>query len=295
MPPPIITEGTGYVLFAYDVAHAFDLAAAETRLASATQRQTVKQKRRAPAFFEYDPAPLRVTEPADSLAVGEHVTAPYVEFVLYDFGAVSVSYAIPLQGPLTGLPALSTMLYGNEQLQADSRRRVQQLIEALGDAAIRSRLADFERLRGVPDRGVHRAARGVHAVDRERTDGGPGAARRVAPPVAAGSERRPRVAPLVRAERRDADRHRRDPVVRPGGGGCAGGDRIREHPAARDAVPGRAARRGARAGLRPARPLARATPILAQSLRGSAPAPRAAAARRGGPVRAGDERPEADR
>src|SRR5213595_2017321 len=143
MPPPIITEGTGYVLFAYDVAHAFDLAAAETRLASATQRQTVKQKRRAPAFFEYDPAPLRVTEPADSLAVGEHVTAPYVEFVLYDFGAVSVSYAIPLQGPLTGLPALSTMLYGNEQLQADSRRRVQQLIEALGDAAIRSRLADF--------------------------------------------------------------------------------------------------------------------------------------------------------
>src|SRR5438876_1121136 len=143
MPPPILTEGTGYVLFAYDVAHAFDLAAAERRLASATQRQTVKQKRRAPAFFEYDPAPLRVTEPADSLAVGEHVTAPYVEFVRYDFGAMSVSYAIPLQGPLTGLPALSKILYGNEQLQADSRRRVQQLIEALGDAAIRSRLADF--------------------------------------------------------------------------------------------------------------------------------------------------------
>src|SRR5216684_557924 len=131
MPPPIIAEGTGYVLFAYDAAHAFDLAAAERRLASATQRQTVKQKRRAPAFFEYDPAPLRVTEPAESLAVGGHVTAPYVEFVLYDFGAVSVSYAIPLQGPLTGLPALSTMLYGNEQLQADSRGRVQQLIEAL--------------------------------------------------------------------------------------------------------------------------------------------------------------------
>src|SRR5207253_5143678 len=109
MASPIIAQGTGYVLFAYDVAHAFDLAGAETRLASATQRQTVKQKRRAPAFFEYDPAPLRVTEPADSLAVGEHVTAPYVEFVLYDFGAVSVSYAIPLQGPLTGLPALSTM------------------------------------------------------------------------------------------------------------------------------------------------------------------------------------------
>src|SRR5256712_8623776 len=143
MASPMTAAGTGYVLFANDVTHACVLAAADTRLASATQRQTVKQKRRAPAFFEYDPAPLRVTEPAESLAVGEHVTAPYVEFVLYDFGAMSVSYAIPLQGPFTGLPGLSTILYGNEQLETDSRRRVQQLVEALGDAAIRSRLADF--------------------------------------------------------------------------------------------------------------------------------------------------------
>src|SRR5438094_10379678 len=143
MAPPMIAEGTCYVLFAYDVAHAFDLAAAERRLASATQRQTVKQKRRAPAIFEYDPAPLRVTEPAESLRVDEHSTAPSVEFVLYDFGAVSASYAIPLQSRLTWLPALSAAPYENEQLLPDSRRRVQQLVEALGDAAIRSRLADF--------------------------------------------------------------------------------------------------------------------------------------------------------
>src|SRR5256886_16385689 len=110
MPPPIITEGTGYVLFAYDVAHAFDLAAAETRLASATQRQTVKQKRRAPAFFEYDPAPLRVTEPADSLAVGGDVTAPYVEVVLFDFGAGAGGYSLPPSGPPPGRPGLRTVV-----------------------------------------------------------------------------------------------------------------------------------------------------------------------------------------
>jgi len=143
MAPPTIAQGTCYVLFAYDAAHAIDLVTAERRLASVTERQTVKQKRRAPAFFEYDPAPLRVTEPAESLRVDEHSTAPSVEFVLYDFGAVSVSYAIPLQGRLTCLPALSAALYGNEQLLADSRRRVQQLVEALGEAAIRSRLAEF--------------------------------------------------------------------------------------------------------------------------------------------------------
>src|SRR5256714_13004658 len=122
MPPPIITEGTGYVLFAYDVAHAFDLAAAETRLASATQRQTVKQKRRAPAFFEYDPAPLRVTEPADSLAIGGPLTAPPVAFVLYDFGAVSVSYALPPPGPPTRPPGLRPILYRDEPPPSGSPR-----------------------------------------------------------------------------------------------------------------------------------------------------------------------------
>jgi hypothetical protein len=144
MAPPIIARGTCYALFAYEVAHAIDLAAAERRLASATQeRQTVKQKRRAPAFFEYDPAPLRVTEPADQLAIGTHATAPYVELVLYDFGAVSVSYAISLDGSLAALPDLSTALYGNEPLEADARRRVHRLLETLGEAALRTRVADF--------------------------------------------------------------------------------------------------------------------------------------------------------
>src|SRR5436189_6126462 len=121
MAPPIIAEGTCYVLFAYDVAHAFDLAAAERRLASATQRQTVKQKRRAPAFFEYDPAPLRVTEPAESLRVDEHSTVPSVEFVLYDFGAVAVSDAIPLQGPLTWLRAPRPAIDRKKRMLDDSR------------------------------------------------------------------------------------------------------------------------------------------------------------------------------
>lgn len=143
MSTPTIARGTCYVLFAYEVAHAIDLVAAERRLARAAQRQTVKEKRRAPAFFEYDPAPLRVTAPAEPVTVAGRATAPAVELVLYDFGAVSVSYAIPLEGPLAALPALSAALYGNEALQAGSRRCVQQLLETLGDAAIRSRLADF--------------------------------------------------------------------------------------------------------------------------------------------------------
>ena len=138
-----IRAGTCHALLAYEVAYAIDLEAAERRIAAATERQTVKQKRRAPASFEYRPAPLRVTWDAASLSVGDHATAPSVEIVLYDFGAVSVSYAIPLTGPFGALPGLSAELYGNPHLLADSRRHVERLLETLGDAAARPRVADF--------------------------------------------------------------------------------------------------------------------------------------------------------
>jgi hypothetical protein len=136
---PVIARGACHVLFAYEVAQAIDLDAAEARLAA--ERQTVKHKRRAPAFFEYRPPPLRVTRPGVAHAVGIHATAPAVDIVLYDFGAVSVSYDIPLADPLGALPALADALWGHAGLLADSRRQVEALLDALGDAAVRPRIA----------------------------------------------------------------------------------------------------------------------------------------------------------
>lgn len=130
-------------MFAYEAAQAIDLDAAERRLLAGTERQTIKQKRRAPASFEYRPAPLRVTRGGEPQALNGHRTTAGVEVVLYDFGAVSVSYAIPLGGALAALPTLAEQLWGNERLLADSRRHVEQLLGQLGDAAIRPRLADF--------------------------------------------------------------------------------------------------------------------------------------------------------
>ncbi|HVH10320.1 MAG TPA: hypothetical protein VM736_11030 [Gemmatimonadales bacterium] len=143
-PPELtVTKGACYPLFAYEVALAIDLDQAERRILAGTERQTVKQKRRAPAFFEYRPAPLRVSVPADPLALGPFQTGPSVEVVLYDFGAVSLSYVIPLEGPLRSLAVLSNALWGNERLVADSRRHVERVMQTLGDAAVRPRIADF--------------------------------------------------------------------------------------------------------------------------------------------------------
>lgn len=138
-----IARGTCYPLFAYDLAYAIDLDAAERRVLAAKERQTVKAKRRAPAFFEYRPAPLRVTQESAPVALGTYRTAPAVEVVLYDFGAASVRYAIPLEGPLSALPQLAADLWGNGALLADSRSQVRRLLHTLGDAAARPQVADF--------------------------------------------------------------------------------------------------------------------------------------------------------
>ena len=137
-----IAKGTCYSLFAYEVAQAIDLGVAEQRLVAEAERQTIKQKRRAPAYFEYRPAPLRVFRQSLAHTHGAYRTAPMVEIVLYDFGAVSVSYASPIDGPLMGLPSLADELWGNARLLADSRRHVEQLLQSLGDAATRPQIGD---------------------------------------------------------------------------------------------------------------------------------------------------------
>src|SRR6266540_3688652 len=138
----VIARGTCHALFAYEVAQAIDLDAAEHRLLAGTERQTIKHKRRAPASFEYRPAPLRVTRPGQVHTIDTYRTLPTVEVVLYDFGAVSVSYEMPIDGPFGGLPALAEGLWGNDRLVADSRSQVEALLAVLGDAAIRPRVAD---------------------------------------------------------------------------------------------------------------------------------------------------------
>src|SRR5262245_26770663 len=111
-----IQQGTCYVVFAYDIALAIKLDEAERLLSSASQRGSLKRQRPAPAYFEYHPAPVRVTQEMNPLPLGAYLSSGTVDIMLYDFGAASVKYSIPLTGLLTELCTLSEELYNNERL-----------------------------------------------------------------------------------------------------------------------------------------------------------------------------------
>jgi hypothetical protein len=127
----IVHKGICHALFGYDVGLSIDLAEADKRITATKERGTFRHKQRAPDYLEYRPAPLRVLQDAPPLTLGGYATASLVEVVLYDFGAVSVSYRIPLEGPLLGLLDLSEILYGNPELLADSRQRIEGLLSAI--------------------------------------------------------------------------------------------------------------------------------------------------------------------
>jgi hypothetical protein len=133
-----------YAMVAYDVGLTIDLVACEHHITAMTQRPHLRSKRRTPSSFEYHPAPLHVTQEGQALLLGNFQSLTHVEVVLFDFGAVSLTYPIPLHDtPLPQLLSLSELLYDNAAIQHDSRQRVEQLLMVVQDAVKQPRITDF--------------------------------------------------------------------------------------------------------------------------------------------------------
>lgn len=132
-----IGRGVCYALFAFDVGLAIRLDAAEQCITAVKERSGIRPQRRSPEYFEFALHPLRVTLDAPVLELGGFRTAPGVELLLYDFGAVSVTFRVPIGGSFADLLTLSEILYENSALLAEARRHISWLVGALGSAVDR--------------------------------------------------------------------------------------------------------------------------------------------------------------
>jgi len=130
-------------MYVFEVAQSIDLDQAEHSIGISTARQLFRYRGRATSYFQYRPAPLRVSQDGTSIAVGQWTTDPAVELVLYDFGAATVTYRIPVPGDLTDLYHASSAFRRTELLRLDARARVAALLQSLGGAVTRPRVADF--------------------------------------------------------------------------------------------------------------------------------------------------------
>ncbi len=133
---PGLVSGTCFALFAYDVAPYIDVAACEERILTARHRRII-QRRPGLEYFEYRPAPLRVTEETSAVSVAGYESRASVDLVLYDFGAVSVSLAIPFHCSLSELIALGDELYDNADLGAAARQALDRVLRLVGGAGFK--------------------------------------------------------------------------------------------------------------------------------------------------------------
>jgi hypothetical protein len=127
-------------IFVFEVAQAIDLDQTERSLAGA-ERPAFRHRGRATSLFQYRPAPLRVTQEGASLAVGRWRTDAMVDLVLYDFGAASVAYHLPVDGDLVALRDASAALGQDQRLREDARQRVEALLRSA--VAVKPRVANF--------------------------------------------------------------------------------------------------------------------------------------------------------
>lgn len=155
-----VEAGACHVHFAYDIGFAIDLEQAQRHISDTTHREFIRRTKKAPRYFEYRPAPLSVSIAAPSIRIAGHDTESVIELVLYDFGAISVLYRLPLSGSLESLKQLALALYDNEALLADSRLRVQQFSRAIAPSISKPYFADL-----VEDYVVFSVARSSPPVD----------------------------------------------------------------------------------------------------------------------------------
>ena len=138
-----VKKGVCYALYAYDVGMSIDLEKCKNLITSGVLNASIRPHRRAPKYFDYRPAPLLVTQVITPCTISEYKTSGDVDLQLYDFGGISVSYEIPVTGSFDVLRSISCELSESTLLLDDSRRRVEELLKAIGGAVARPQIADL--------------------------------------------------------------------------------------------------------------------------------------------------------
>ncbi len=133
-----VARGTCHVLVAFDVGLSVDLDACERSIAA--QRRTLRDPGRAVEYFEYRPAPIGITVDTAPIPTARWPSLPQADVTVYDFGAVSVTYAIPCAGTLGELIALSEMLGDAASFRGPARTLVEDLLRRWGSAVREARI-----------------------------------------------------------------------------------------------------------------------------------------------------------
>lgn len=163
----VICSGACTVMVAHDIGFGIDIEHASRLARAPGQRLKLRHSQRVSHHVQFDPPPLVLTYEVASVQVGSVRTIATVEAVVYDFGAVSLSYRIPYSGPLSGLLRIAGDLWEPNALLKAAREEVSALLRVIEPAVTRADLGDHVEDYVVYQIPAQRTANGV-LVDLER-------------------------------------------------------------------------------------------------------------------------------
>jgi hypothetical protein len=129
-------------ILAYDIGIGIDLRRAESMSRALADFDSVVARKPPPRYLNFKEEPLRLQFKGDPVSVGSHSTKPAFEVLVFAFGAVSVTYSLPVRGPLAEWVALSAALYDSPALHMHSRAFVERMVAKILPAIDRPAIAD---------------------------------------------------------------------------------------------------------------------------------------------------------
>jgi len=137
MPAPIDEagqprDGACILMFAFDIGQGIDLERARQAVGRGSEPQRFRHAIHAPSYFQFQPAPLRLAQSGTLRMPDRPALEATVDLLLYDFGAVSVSYTLRWRGSWSEWIDLGCTLGEQPAWAADARTRVEELARAIG-------------------------------------------------------------------------------------------------------------------------------------------------------------------
>ncbi len=137
----MLLNGTARALQAFDIGRSLDLELASNTLTS-SQRVRLQHKQHVVGGQVRSSLPLRMEQEVAALELGPRVSTAQVEITLYGFGALGITWSLPFDGSIEDLVAISSLLYENPALIANSREIARGVVRSLGSAVDRPRVHD---------------------------------------------------------------------------------------------------------------------------------------------------------
>lgn len=122
----IAVRGNASCFFAYDVADSIRLAQIPAELRPG--RVQILHRHPAPEYVEYADPPVEIALGDREVEIAGRTLRATVTARLFDFGAVSISYVLPLPGDLQALPALAQDLVADVEMEAQARTMLEDLM-----------------------------------------------------------------------------------------------------------------------------------------------------------------------